>query len=159
MPAQNQPLSEIAARRGEHDADENAGDEKDDGVLGEQSEADGGADGQPPAGILRFEQANGEVGDQHPPEEIEGRVLELRALKSGSGESATARAAVTCASRPPPSSRAMSPVTTMAAACARTENRRRPTSERPKRLEADALEKRRQWRIGRRIPSRDGGHR
>ena len=39
----------------------------DDGVFGLEAEADHGADGQPPAGIFGFQQANSEVGDQHPP--------------------------------------------------------------------------------------------
>ena len=46
--------------------------------------------------------------------------------KSGSGEKATASAAVTWASRPPPSSRAMSPVTKMTTACAMTEKSAQP---------------------------------
>jgi hypothetical protein len=77
---------EEAARGREDEPGENSGDEKDDGVLGEQAQADGGADGQPPARILVTEQANGEVRDQHPPQVIEGGVLELVPSKSGSGE-------------------------------------------------------------------------
>src|ERR1035438_6124133 len=53
-------------------------------------------------------------------------------LNSGSGESATAIAAVAWASRLPPSSRAIRPVTTMATACAQTEKSRKPIRESPK---------------------------
>ena len=34
-------------------------------------------------GFSVLQQANGEVGDKHPPEEIEGRVLELGAFEEG----------------------------------------------------------------------------
>jgi hypothetical protein len=50
----------------------------------------------------------------------------------GKGESTTHNAAVTCANRPPPSSRAINPVTTTAVADAMTENSRSPTIESPK---------------------------
>ena len=77
--------AEKAARGGERDAGEDSSDVKDDGVFGEQAEADSRADGQPPAWIFRAEQADDEVGDQDPPEEIEGRVLEFRSVEHGQG--------------------------------------------------------------------------
>ena len=122
----------VPARAREHDAAENSGDVKDDGVLGQQAQADNGADGQPPARILRLQQANREVRDQHPPQVIEGRVLELGAFEQRQRRERDGESRRELRQRPPPSSCAIRPVTTMAAACARTENRRRPTSERPK---------------------------
>ena len=55
---------------------------------------------------------------------------------------------MTCARRPPPSSRAISPLTTMTSACARTEKRRKPDERKAEESEADVLEERRQRRIG-----------
>ena len=68
---------EVAARGSEDEAEEDSGDVKDDGVFGEKAEADDGTDGDPPAGIFSAEEADDEAGDEHPPEEIEGRVLEF----------------------------------------------------------------------------------
>ncbi len=81
MPAQNQQAQREAARGGEHEADEHAGDVKHDGVLGEKAEADGCADGEPPTRILGLEKADGEVRDENPPEEVERGVLEFCAVE------------------------------------------------------------------------------
>ncbi len=67
------------------------GDVEDDGVLGFEPEADSGADGEPPAGIFRLEEADDEVGDEHPPEEIEGGVLKFGPSNSGDRRKARQR--------------------------------------------------------------------
>ena len=48
-------------------ATKNAGDQKQDRILGHQADTDGRSDGQPPARVLRIQQANREVCNQHPP--------------------------------------------------------------------------------------------
>ena len=46
-----------------------------------KSNADGRADRQPPPRILRLQQPNHEVGNQHPPQIIKSRVLKFRPLE------------------------------------------------------------------------------
>ena len=72
---------EVAARGSEDEAGENAGDKEDDGVFGFEPETERSADGEPPARVLRLEQADDEVGGEHPPEEIERSVLKLVAFE------------------------------------------------------------------------------
>ena len=94
MPAQNQPLFRRHRAGVSTTSGENSGDEEDDGIFCEQAEAESGADGEPPARVFGFEEANGEVSGEHPPEEIERGVLELGSVEEGQRESATASAAV-----------------------------------------------------------------
>ena len=57
-------------------------------------------------------------------------------MQTAIGEMAAASAATTCAQRRPPSSRAISPVKTIAMLCASAAKNRTPTSEGPKRISA-----------------------
>ena len=62
---------EIAACGREDKAGKNSGDVENDGVFGFEAEAERSADGEPPARIFGLEEADDEVSDEHPPEEIE----------------------------------------------------------------------------------------
>ena len=62
---------EITPRPREDETTQDSGDEKHDGVLGEEPEADGRARTEPPARVFCSEHADREIGDQHPPQEIE----------------------------------------------------------------------------------------
>ena len=72
---------EETARRGQDESQENARNVEDDGVFGEQTKADDCSDGEPPARILRFQQPDCQICDEHPPDEIERSVLKLVAFK------------------------------------------------------------------------------
>ena len=62
--------------------------------------------------------------------------IKTDAWNSATGEMAAATAAVICANRPPPKSRAIKPVRTMTVLSARVAEKRSPISEGPKRVKA-----------------------
>ena len=70
---------EVAARVREEHAGNDPEREEAHGVFRLHAQADGGADSQPPAGILALEQANHEVRGEDPKKIIEGDVLHERA--------------------------------------------------------------------------------
>ena len=74
---------EVPACGRKRHADENSGNVKDDGVFGEQREAESRTDGEPPTGIFCFKQANGEPGHERPPQKCERGVLKLCCLEDG----------------------------------------------------------------------------
>ena len=77
---------EKAACGGEDEAGENACDVENDGVFGFEAETQHSADGDPPAGVAGFEEADNEVGGENPPKKIERGVLKFVAFKKlGSG--------------------------------------------------------------------------
>ena len=109
MPAQNQLAREEAARARRTHAGQDSGDVEDDGVLGEQAQSHGRADRQPPAGIsdLSRRMVKYAISTHH--KKSNEVYWNSVPSKRGRGESATASAAVTCARRPPPSSRGHEP--------------------------------------------------
>ena len=71
--------AKVAAVRGQqHRAQEGDGKERH-GVLGHESEADEGTDGEPPAGVTALKQERDAPGHGDPPEQIEGHVGHERA--------------------------------------------------------------------------------
>jgi len=76
---------EGSALTGQEKAAEDSCDVEGDGVLGHEAEAGEDAYGEPPAWVFGFEQAEDAVGDEEPPEEVEGGVLELGALEERDG--------------------------------------------------------------------------
>ena len=71
----------VAARGGEGESGENAGDVEDDGVFCVEAETKRSADRKQPARIFRLEQTDDEVSDEHPPEKIERGVLKFVAFE------------------------------------------------------------------------------
>jgi len=80
IPTQNHGLPRYRRAR-QQNAAHNSAEVEPHGVFRLKSNAKGRANGQPPPRILRLQQTNHEVGDQHPPQVIKCRVLKFGALK------------------------------------------------------------------------------
>lgn len=63
--------AKVPPRGGEDDASDDAQDEQSHGVLGHYTYADGGPDGEPPAGVVGGDEADDEPSDDRPPEQVE----------------------------------------------------------------------------------------
>ena len=72
--------------RGQKHAYSETKDEEAHGVLRHHAEADDGTNGNPPAWIVRVQQADDEIGQQDAPEVVEGNVLQDVRLDGDDGD-------------------------------------------------------------------------